>query len=449
MTKRTFYIETWGCQMNILDSERMAGLLKEQGYETAAGRQDADLLVLNTCDVREKAESKVYSELGRLRDWKRERPGRLIGVAGCVAQRVGMKILDNLPSVDFVLGTGNVERLAQLVDEAKKGIRQGFLDLPRDSPEYQFETISRGSTFRAYVTIIEGCDQFCTFCIVPFTRGRERSRRSAEIEAEVTRLIGQGYVEITLLGQTVNAYRCPETGLPLAGLLANLAGIQGLKRLSFITSHPAFVTPELIATIGDHPVIARYFHLPAQSGADRILFRMKRRYTKARYLQIIEEIRSRIPGIALSSDFIVGFPGETEEDFQQTLGLIEDARFSSLYAFIYSPRPGTAAFRWGDDGLVPAEVANERLGRLLDLQRAIQKQENRELEGARLRVLVEGEGKKPGFLVGRSSCNRIVHFPAGDGETAPSPGHFANVVIERAMEHSLMGHLEAAGAERW
>ncbi|HET9793516.1 MAG TPA: tRNA (N6-isopentenyl adenosine(37)-C2)-methylthiotransferase MiaB [Thermoanaerobaculia bacterium] len=433
-----FHVETWGCQMNVLDSQRMAGLLESRGLSSTEDPFDADVLLLNTCDVREKAEGKVYSELGRFAAWKREKAGRVIGVTGCVAQRAGLKILDRMPYVDFVLGTGNVEKVPEAIEEALRGRRGALLDLDRDSPVYQFRSIARQSPFQAFVTVIEGCDQFCTFCVVPFTRGRERSRRAAEIEAECRELAGNGFTEITLLGQTVNAYSCPESGADLADLLERLCGIDGVRRLRYITSHPAFVTPGFADVLARHPKIGRYFHLPAQSGSDRILSRMKRRYTAERYREIVADVRARAGDVVFSSDFIVGFPGETEEDFRRTLALVEEIRFGMLFAFLYSARPGTAAARWGAESEVPEEVARERLGRLLDLQRRIQAEAHRELEGSVFDVLVEGASKIGSTLSGRTSCNRIVHFHPRP-EHPVRPGEYVPVRIERGLENSLAG----------
>jgi len=433
-----FHVETWGCQMNVLDGQRMAGLLESQGFSRTEDPFESDVLLLNTCDVREKAEGKVYSELGRFSDWKREKPGRVIGVTGCVAQRAGLRILDRLPYVDFVLGTGSVEKVPEAVERALEGRRGAFLDLDRDSPVYQFRSIARESPFQAFVTVIEGCDQFCTFCVVPFTRGRERSRRSAEVEAECRELAAKGFSEITLLGQTVNAYRCPESGADLSALLERLCAIEGMRRLRFITSHPAFVTPGFGDVLGRQPKIGRYFHLPAQSGSDRVLSRMKRRYTAARYREIVADVRSRAADVVFSSDFIVGFPGETEEDFRETLRLVEEVGFATMFGFLYSPRPGTAAARWGEEGEVPEEVARERLSRLLDLQRAIQSRTNRGLEGSVLDVLVEGDSKFGGTLSGRTSCNRIVHFRPRPGRPVLA-GDYVRVRIDRGLDNSLAG----------
>jgi tRNA-2-methylthio-N6-dimethylallyladenosine synthase len=441
MTAPKYHIETWGCQMNVLDSQRMAGLLEGQGFEKSEDARNCDLLLLNTCDIREKAEWKVYSELGRFSDWKRQKPGRVIGVAGCVAQRAGDAILDRLPFVDFAVGTGNIERLPEAVNAAREeGRRSRLLDFRFDVPSYQFQSIARDSKFQAYITVIEGCDQYCTFCTVPFTRGRERSRRAFEICQEAEELARKGYTEITLLGQTVNAYSCPETALSLAGLLKKLARVESLRRIRFITSHPSFVTTEFIEVFSEEKKIARFFHLPAQSGSDRILSRMKRRYTSGRYREIVDSLRQRSPDAAISSDFIVGFPGESEEDFGATLNLIEEIQFSSVFAFVYSPRPGTAAHRWGREAELPVEQAKARLDRLFELQRAVQKRNNRNLEGSVLDVLVEGEHEGRGTLSGRSSCNRIVHFEK-PARQATTPGSYVGVRIERGLENSLVGRL--------
>jgi len=431
-----FHVQTWGCQMNVLDGQRMAGLLEARGLSATTDPFDADVLILNTCDVREKAEGKVYSELGRFASWKREKPGRVIGVAGCVAQRAGLTILDRMPYVDFVLGTGSVEKIPEAVEEALDGRRRAWLDLDRDSPVYQFRSIARESPFQAFVTVIEGCDQFCTFCVVPFTRGRERSRSRAEVEAECRELAEKGYTEITLLGQTVNSYACPETGADLAALLEGLCAIDGIRRLRYITSHPAFVTPGFGDVLGRQAKIGRYFHLPVQSGSDRVLSRMKRRYTADRYREIVADVRARAPDVVFSSDFIVGFPGETEEDFRRTLDLVEEVRFGMLFAFVYSARPGTAAARWGSEAEVPPEASRERLARLLDLQRRVQSQAHRELEGSVFDVLVEGKSKIGSTLAGRTSCNRIVHFHPRPGRPA-RPGEFVPVRIDRGLENSL------------
>lgn len=432
-----YRVHTWGCQMNILDGERMAGQLDARGYVAATGEEDADVIVLNTCHIRDKADHKVYTELGVLARAKRERPDLVIGVAGCVAQALGEAIFERAPFVDFVVGTGEVERVGEIVERVRSERRQVVaLNLPEESPVDQFRQIARGSSFQAYVTVIEGCDQYCTFCVVPFTRGRQRSRQSSEILRELAQLAADGYTEVTLLGQTVNAYTDPGEGFGLGRLLRLAAAVPGLKRLRFLTSHPRFVDQDLIDVLASGAPVAPYLHLPAQSGSDRILYRMKRRYDAGEYCDTVARVRASVPDIAMSSDFIVGFPGETEEDFSATLELVREIRFASLYGFVYSGRPGTAAHRWGSASAVPPEVATERLKRLLDLQTDLQARSNSALVGRNLEILVEGKDRA-GQATGRTACNRIVHFPAG-ADPVPDGG-YAWVRIARGLPNSLLG----------
>ncbi len=437
----SFRVETWGCQMNVLDGQRMAGQLESLGLSRAAEGKEPDVLLLNTCSVREKAEAKVFSELGVLARRKQQNPDLVVGVTGCVAQVSGGEILERAPWVDFVAGTGQVEKIGELVAAARRERRRALsLELPQEDPVYQFRQISRDSAFQAYVTVIEGCDQFCTFCIVPFTRGRERCRLFSEVRSELEHLAGLGFTEVTLLGQTVNAYRDPQEGFGLGELLRRAARIPGIRRLRFLTSHPRLVDDDLIRALQERGNVAPYLHLPAQSGSDRVLRRMKRRYTAGQYRDTAERIRRSVPEIALSSDFIVGFPGETEEDFQETLCLVRDIAFESLFGFRYSPRPGTAAARWGSGAEVPEEVAAERLARLLELQAAQQLEINRGLEGREVEILVEGPDRR-GQSTGRTACNRIVHV---EEEAVPAkPGEYVRVRITRGLPNSLIGRRAA------
>ena len=433
-----YHVSTWGCQMNVLDGERMAGRLEGAGWKPAADADQADVVVLNTCAVREKAEAKVYSALGVLGIRKRDRPDLVIGVTGCVAQVEADEILERAPWVDFVLGTGQVESISEAVERVRRERRHfASFELPTESPVYQFRQITRGSAFQAYVTVIEGCDQFCTFCIVPFTRGRERSRASSEILEELEALAGRGYTEVTFLGQTVNAYREPAEGFGLGELLRRASRVPGIRRLRFITSHPRLVDDPMIEALASGGPIAPYLHLPAQAGSDRVLYRMKRRYDAATYRATVARVRAAVPGIAISSDFIVGFPGETEEDFQATLELVRDVRFESVFGFRYSPRPGTASARWGTRQEVPEEVAAERLARLLDLQTEIQSELNRSLEGRTFEILVEGEDRK-GQVRGRTGCHRIVHVEGVKGVARVEPGSYLRVRIRRGLPNSLL-----------
>ena len=437
--RSSYRVETWGCQMNVLDGERMAGQLESRGFAPAGEGEAARVVILNTCSVREKAEDKVFSELGVLARRKQADPDLVVGVTGCVAQVSGTEILERAPWVDFVAGTGQVERIGELVDAALAERRQALrLELPEEDPVYQFRQITRGSTFQAYVTVIEGCDQFCTFCIVPFTRGRERCRSAAEIVEEAGELVGRGYTEVTLLGQTVNAYREPTEDFGLGEMLRRVGRLEsgGLRRLRFITSHPRLVDDDLAAALAEVPVLAPYLHLPAQSGSDRVLSRMKRRYTSAEYRAIAGRLRERVPGLALSSDFIVGFPGETEEDFQDTLALMRDVRFANVFAFRYSPRPGTASARWGSASTVPEETAARRLAELLALQTGIQREINGGLVGRDFEILVEGTNRH-GQATGRTPCNRIVHLES----ERPEPGTYVRARVTRGLPNSLAGRL--------
>jgi len=444
--RETYRVETWGCQMNVHDGERMAGQLEALGLARAdegPGAAPARVVILNTCAVREKAQDKVFSALGVLARRRQEDPDLVVGVTGCVAQVSGPEILERAPWVDFVAGTGQVEKLGELVAAARAERRRAMaLDLPEEDPVYQFRQISRESRFQAYVTVIEGCEQYCTFCIVPFTRGRERSRAAAEIVDEVGHLADRGYTELTLLGQTVNAYREPKEGFGLGELLRRVGRVEGVRRLRFITSHPRFVGEDLLAAMSEVENLAPYLHLPAQSGSDRILYRMKRRYTSAEYRALAARVRERVPGIALSSDFIVGFPGETEADFEETLALVREVRFASLFGFRYSPRPGTASARWGGELEVPAEVSARRLQALLDLQAGIQREENGLLVGRQFEILVEGRNRH-GQTTGRTPCNRIVHLEPEPAAEGLAPGTFARVRITRGLPNSLAGRLAA------
>ncbi len=437
----SYRVETWGCQMNVLDGQRMAGQLEAQGLRRADDGEEAGVVLLNTCSVREKAEAKVFSSLGVLARRKQEDPQLVVGVTGCVAQVSGEEILERAPWVDFVAGTGQVGKIGELVAATRRERRQALeLELPEEDPVYQFRQISRDSAFQAYVTVIEGCDQFCTFCIVPFTRGRERSRRAGEVLEELAHLASLGYTEATLLGQTVNAYRDPAEGFGLGELLRRASRVEGLKRVRFLTSHPHLVDDDLVAALSEGGAIAPYLHLPAQSGSDRVLRRMKRRYTAAEYLATVARVRAAVPGISLSSDFIVGFPGESEEDFEETLALVREIRFGSLFGFRYSPRPGTAAARWGSDAEVSEGVAAGRLARLLELQAQLQLETNRGLVGREFEILVEGEDRA-GQSKGRTPCNRIVHVEDGAGRLRA--GEYARVRIARGLPNSLIGRLSA------
>ena len=440
------YIKTYGCQMNVYDSERMTDALVADGYRPTDTVEDADLVLLNTCHIREKAAEKVYSELGRLRLMKEEaaRQGRsvTIGVAGCVAQAEGAEIQRRAPVVDLVVGPQSYQHLPRLLGEVAEGrravevefaIREKFDSLP---PPTRAQTRARGVT--AFLTIQEGCDKFCTFCVVPYTRGAEVSRPVAAIVEEARRLAEAGVRELTLLGQNVNAWHgMGEDGREwgLGALLFRLAEIPGLARLRYTTSHPRDMDDTLIAAHRDLAALMPYLHLPVQSGSDRILAAMNRKHRAADYLRLVERIRAARPDIALSSDFIVGFPGESEEDFMATLRLIETVGYGSAYSFKYSPRPGTPAA--SREGAVDDAVMTERLARLQALVDGQEKAWNRAAVGRTLDILFEKTGRKEGQLMGRSPYLQAVAVEA----PAEQIGSFARVLIDGVGSHSLTGVL--------
>jgi len=437
-TPRRVYIETWGCQMNELDSQRMAGQLMQQGVLPTREPEEADIILLNSCSVREKAEQKVYSRLGEYRLFKRAKADLLIGLCGFVAQQEGEKALRRVPDLDFVLWPARVGELNDVIARRRAGERIVAVGFPAER-HYDFDAVSRHGEYKGMVTIIEGCNKICTFCIVPQTRGPERSRPLAEILAEVRHLLDYGFQEIELLGQTVNHWREPGGSLDFADLLQAVAVLPGLRRLRFVTSFPRDFTPRMVEQVGRHETICPYLHLPVQSGSDAVLRRMGRGYTRGEYLDLAAQLRSARPGLALSSDIIVGFPGETEDDFQQTLELLEEVGFSALFAFAYSPRPGTAAPRLG--GAIEPAVASERLQRLFAVQEKIQGDLNQSLVGKDYDVVVTGWGKQPGTQTGRTTCHRIVNFPVA---SEPVPlGEVTRVRIASALSYSLLGERSA------
>jgi len=440
---RRYYIETWGCQMNELDSQRMAGQLMEQGILPTRDPSEADVILLNSCSVRDKAEQKVYSRLGEYRRFKEARDGVMIGLCGCVAQQAGQRALDRVKELDFVLGPARVGELGAVLSRRRDGERVVATGFPEER-RYAFDQISRQGDYKGMVTVIEGCDKRCTFCIVPSTRGPERSRPLAEVVAEVQHLLDFGFVEIELLGQTVNHWREPGTekneGPDFADLLDAVAVLPGLERLRFVTSYPRDFTPRMVDRFRRHENLCNYLHLPVQSGSDRVLKRMGRGYEVALYRDLVAQLREARPDLALSTDLIVGFPGETEEDFQQTLALVEETGFSQVYAFKYSPRPFTAAPRL--DNHVPDDVASRRLQELFAVQEGIQRSLNEEMVGRTEKVLVTGWGKKPGTQSGRTTCHRVVNF-ATDGDNA-ALGSLVTVEIEKGLSHSLVGKLKVA-----
>lgn len=433
---KTFYLETFGCQMNVHDSEKVVGALLARGYLPADSPEQADLILYNTCSIREKAEQKVYS---RLMQFRREAgAGKLFAVLGCVAQQEGERIFERAPHVALVCGSASYRRLGELLDRIESGERRVTgLDLDTDDT---FETplTRRDNPYRAYLTVIEGCDKDCTFCVVPFTRGRERSRPSESILREARELAAAGYTEIQLLGQNVSSYRDPSpAGWDFAKLLEEVARIPGLRRVRFTTSHPRDFDRRIVRAIEENPVLANHVHLPVQSGSNRVLERMRRQYTREEYLEKIGWMQSARRPIALSTDIIVGFPGETEEDFRQTLSLLDEVGYDSVFSFKYSARPNTAALAL--DGHLPEEEKGRRLAILQERQRAIQLQRNGEWIGRRVEVLVESFNPGTGQWVGRTAENRVVNF-TGPQEPAESlAGRYVEVRVTRAGPNSLAG----------
>jgi tRNA-2-methylthio-N6-dimethylallyladenosine synthase len=389
-----FHVATWGCQMNDHDSEKMSGLLAALGFEPTDDPGDADLVLLNTCSIREKAAHKAFSELGRLRGMKQGRTSRPmhIGVAGCLAQQEGEKIFIRAPFVDFVMGTAAIKQLPRLVQEALSGAGRVIdTDFYPDNHIFPSESIQRGATAKALVTIIEGCCHACTYCVVPATRGAQRHRPFQDIVAEVECLVGRGFREIELLGQNVNGY---DGGCTFAELLHGVAGVSGLEWIRFTTSHPMNFTKELAGALASIPKVAPFLHLPVQSGSDRVLRRMGRGYTAKDYMERVAYLGEWRESICLSTDFIVGFPGETDDDFEATMSILEEARFDASFSFAYSPRPGTPALRLGDD--VPESVKHERLARLQARQLELTLRSHAREVGKVVPVRIESSGPAEG-----------------------------------------------------
>ena len=443
MTQKKLFIRTFGCQMNEYDSDRMADVLAaSEGYRKTSDPADADLILFNTCSVREKAQEKVFADLGRVRALKAARPDLLIGVGGCVASQEGEEIVRRAPFVDLVFGPQTLHRLPELIAGRRaSGRAQVDISFP-EIEKFDHLPPARVEGGAAFVSIMEGCSKYCSFCVVPYTRGEEVSRPLAAILAEVRHLASQGVLEVTLLGQNVNAYRgeLPD-GEPadFALLLAHVARIEGIERIRYTTSHPLEFTQRLIDAYGRIPKLVSQLHLPVQSGSDRVLAAMKRNYTAMEYRSIVRRLRAVRPDISLSSDFIVGFPGETEADFAQTLKLVDEIRFDGAFSFIYSPRPGTPAAGLPDD--TPHAVKLDRLQRLQKRLQELSEEYSRAMVGSVQRVLVEGPSRKDAAeLAGRTDNNRIVNFP-GDARLA---GRFVDVEITAALPHSLRGRAAAA-----
>jgi tRNA-2-methylthio-N6-dimethylallyladenosine synthase len=439
-----YLIETYGCQMNVHDSERMAGLLEQAGYEATPDADEADVIVINTCSVRERAEEKLFTRLGEIRQQGLERGVRpVVAVAGCVAQQEGRSILTRSSAVDVIIGTQNIKRLPTLVEAASaRGAGTATtVDIdPLNDVAFPLGIAKRSDPSKAYVTIIEGCNEFCAFCVVPYTRGHERMRAAAAILAEARQAVDEGAREVQLLGQIVNHYQAPDDpSCDFAELLARLNEIPGLERIRFASPHPRHVTARMIAAMRDLPKVCRHLHLPVQSGSTRLLAAMRRRYTRESYLALVGSLREAMPDIALSTDMIVGFCGETEGDFEDTMSLTATVRYHSMFSFKYSPRPNTLALkRLSDD--VPEEEKTRRIVALQALQKEVQGEIYRKTIGHREPVLVDSRSRRRNWeLSGRTSGNTIVNF-AGPSEWV---GRLVDVTITGANPNSLRG--EAVG----
>ena len=429
---KKLYIKTFGCQMNEYDSDRMADVLGAEGIEKTDSPEEADVILFNTCSVREKAQEKVFHDLGRVRHLKQARPGLVIGVGGCVASQEGAAIVARAPYVDIVFGPQTLHRLPQLI-RARRDSGRPQVDV--SFPEIEkFDALppARVQGATAFVSVMEGCSKYCSYCIVPYTRGAEVSRPLDDVLAEVAGLARQGVREVTLLGQNVNAYR--DADADLADLIEGVHAMPEIERIRYTTSHPREMTQRLVDAYARLPKLVSHLHLPVQSGSDRILAAMKRGYTALEYKSIVRRLRAARPGLSLSSDFIVGFPGETAADFEATLRLIDEVGFDASFSFLYSPRPGTPAAELADD--TPAETKTQRLLRLQARIEALAQDISRGMLGTVQRVLVEGASKKRADeLAGRTDNNRIVNF-AGPRELA---GRFVDVTISAALPHSLRG----------
>jgi len=437
----TFYIETFGCQMNAHDSEKVIGTLLSQGYRQVGKPDEADLVLYNTCSIRDKAEQKVFH---RLQEFKRHNQGKVFGVLGCVAQQEGERIFERAPHVSLVAGSASYSKLPQMLVQLESGNRR-VTGLTFDNDQ-AFETpfTRRDNPHRAYITIIEGCDKSCAYCVVPFTRGPERSRTSESVLHEARELARMGYVEIQLLGQNVNSYRDPSpAGWDFARLLRAVGEVDGIRRVRFTTSHPRDFVKDIVDAIDENPALCNHVHLPVQSGSSSVLNRMQRLYTRSEYMRRIEWMKNARREISITTDIIVGFPGETEADFEQTLALLEEVEYDSLFSFKYSRRPSTAALDLADQ--VTEEEKTRRLTILQEKQRAIQIRRNSDLVGQVEEAFVEGYNQATGQWIGRTTQNRTLNFVhphhAAPGAEATLAGTFWNVRVTRAGPNSLAGEV--------
>jgi len=431
VNQRLVYVETYGCQMNLADTEVVLSILTTAGYGQTSNLREADVVLVNTCAVRENAEQRVFGRLGDFKRYKKENPGMVIGVLGCMAERLRKDLMQSESHVDLVVGPDEYRRIPEMVEEAISGHRGIAVQLSRVE-NYDDILPLRTEGISAWISVMRGCDKFCTFCVVPFTRGRERSRSLESVTREVGHLAARGFREVTLLGQNVNSYH--DGNSDFADLMAAVARLDRTIRVRFTTSHPQDMSEKLIRTIAENENICSYIHLPVQSGSDRILELMNRSYTREQYLSLVRTIRSGIPGVSLSTDFIAGFPTETEDDHRQTLDVIREVDFDGAFTFKYSPRENTKAWHMGDD--VPEDLKIERLNQIIDLQRSISLRRNQEMMGQDVEILVEGESTKSASdLCGRTDTNKMVVFPKGTSQI----GQYVTIHIDRANSATLFG----------
>ncbi len=436
-SNKTFYLETFGCQMNAHDSEKVVGTLIAEGYSQVPTVEEAGLVLYNTCSIRDKAEQKVFH---RLADYKKlEKQGKRFGVLGCVAQQEGEKIFERAPHVSLVCGSASYRNLPEMLVQIEAGNRRvtGLDDRETDEC-FETEFTARTNPHRGYITIIEGCDQFCSYCVVPYTRGKERSRTSESVLAEARRMADLGYSEIQLLGQIVNSYRDPSGKKSFAELLVAVAEVPGIRRVRFTTSHPRYFTRDIVEAIEAVPTLCDHVHLPVQSGSTRILNAMQRLYTRAEYLERISWIKAARRQISITSDIIVGFPGETEADFGETLSLLDEVGYDSIFGFKYSPRPNTPSLKLED--AIPDEEKSRRLAVLQEKQREIQRQSNSNQIHKTIEVMVEGKNEARGQWIGRTSQNRTLNFTSPNG-ISPQVGSYVPVVATGSFPNSLLGEM--------
>jgi len=439
---RSFRVLTFGCQMNEHDSEKMAGVLAAEGYKKASEGEEPSIILINTCSIREKAEQKFYSELGKLKKLKKENPNLVIAVSGCIAQQEGNNILKRAPHVDLIFGNQNIPELSGLLKSVSPGVAErprALTEFP-DGYEHQSIPAYREGQITAFVNIMYGCDNFCSYCVVPHVRGREKSRHPDDIIKEIEGLVERGCREVTLLGQNVNSYgKGLRGGRDFTGLLKLVDGTDGLKRIRFVTSHPKDLSDSLIDAMAGLPKVCESIHLPVQSASDGVLAAMNRRYTFASYMEKLTKLKAAMPDIYMTTDIIVGFPGETDEEFEQTYRALEEIRYDGIFAFKYSKRPNTAALKL--KGHLPETIKEERLERVLKLQDAITEEKHAARVGMVEEVLVEGPDRTGagGRLSGRSRGGRIVNFAGGDGLI----GTVVSVLVTEGKKHSVMGELFA------